>query len=258
MAVDEFQRGRFAAAKLVDDQVHRLQSAGARSVHRFLRHLHDAGVAVAPMPIEMREDGTEILEYLPGESAYPPLAAEVRSEETLVSLAKAIRSVHDASHSFEIRSDDVWHTMETAGPSQIDCIGHGDIAPWNVVFQGTEVVGLIDWDTARPMSRVWDLAYAAYHFVPLHPATDLPNWGWTDMPDVVGRLDIFLESYGAGISASEILTTAVIRLIAMSQHIDAQVRAGNSLFAVHAKENHSQGYQHAAADLLKRIVNDAL
>lgn len=258
MAVDEFQRGRFASPKLVDGQVHRTQSAGARSVHRFLRHLHDAGVAVAPVPIDIREDGTEVLEYLPGESAYPPFAAEVRSDEALIGLAKAIRSVHDASQSFEIRSDDVWHSMETVGPSRIDCIGHGDLAPWNVVLQGAEVVGLIDWDTARPMSRVWDLAYAAYHFVPLHPLADLPNWGWAERPDVAGRLDMFLECYGTGISTAEILTTAVMRLMAMSQHIDAQVKAGNPLFAVHAEENHAQGYQYAASDLLKRIVSDAL
>ncbi|MDN4639955.1 hypothetical protein QCD70_06850 [Agreia sp. PsM10] len=164
------------------------------------------------MPIELRYDGTEILEYLPGDSGYPPLSAEVRSDQALVSLATAIRSVHDASRSFQ----------------------------------------------ARPMSRVWDLAYAAYHFVPLHPIADLPNWGWTEPPDVSARLAMFLESYGSEISASEVLTTAVMRLIAMSQYIEAEVKEGNSRFDVHARENHAQGYLRAASDLLERILDDAL
>ncbi len=47
---------------------------------------------------------------------------------------------------------------------------------------------LIDWDTAAPGSRLWDLAYAAHGFIPLAPATT---------PSLAGRLLVALaDGYG--------------------------------------------------------------
>ena len=62
-----------------------------------------------------------------------------------------------------------------------------------MVFDGTYVRGIIDWDTARPSTRVWDLSYAVHQFVPFHPADDLLAWGWPYEPDRRRRLRLFLD-----------------------------------------------------------------
>ena len=53
-------------------------------------------------------------------------------------------------------------------PAEVVC--HNDFAPYNVVFGDDGPVGVIDWETAAPGARVWDVAYAAYRFVPLSRA----------------------------------------------------------------------------------------
>jgi aminoglycoside phosphotransferase (APT) family kinase protein len=47
-----------------------------------------------------------------------------------------------------------------------DIIVHHDLAPWNLVI-GDSQWAFIDWDTAGPGTRLWDLAYAMHGFVPL-------------------------------------------------------------------------------------------
>jgi len=60
-----------------------------------------------------------------------------------------------------------------------DLICHHDLAPWNLVFADDGRWVFIDWDGAGPGSRLWDVAYAAHGFVPLHaagnPADDAPR-----------------------------------------------------------------------------------
>jgi len=115
----------------------------------------------------------EVLSFIEGETAYPPLNATVRSDEALTNVAKAIREAHDASLGFTPVDPGNWDALEVSLPVTIDCIGHRDLAPWNIVFQGNTVVGIIDWDSAGPSNRVWDLSYAAYQFVPMQPTADL-------------------------------------------------------------------------------------
>ena len=39
-------------------------------------------------------------------------------------------------------------TLEVARPVEVEWVGHRDLGPWNIVFDGTEVVDFIDWDAA--------------------------------------------------------------------------------------------------------------
>lgn len=68
-----------------------------------------------------------------------------------------------------------WDPQEIAVPVAVDCVGHGDLAPWNLVFDGDQMVRLIDFDFVGPSNRVWDFAYLAYHLVPCHPTEHLPG-----------------------------------------------------------------------------------
>ena len=73
----------------------------------------------------MSDDGTrETLSFLDGETGYPPLSAELRSEQALISVANAVRRFHDASQGFIPPQPGRWHGQEVAAPVIIDCVGH--------------------------------------------------------------------------------------------------------------------------------------
>ncbi len=163
---ETLQGGRFSKPVRRGDTVQRRR--GTANAHALLQHLERAGFELAPRFLRADAE-TETLSYLPGEAGYPPLTADLRSDEALVNVAQAIRRLHDATAGFEPVDPEAWNDLEVAAPVRIDCIGHHDLAPWNLVFDGPQVVGIIDWDTIRPSNRVWDLAYATHQFVPFHP-----------------------------------------------------------------------------------------
>jgi hypothetical protein len=227
------------------------RTAASENVHALLRHFEVAGLTLTPRYLGLTEDGTrEILTFVDGETGYPPLSADQRSDEALVSVARAIRAIHDASQGFLAPDPDGWAGYEVAVPAVIDCIGHHDLAPWNIAFHGTEVTGIIDWDSARPSNRGWDLSYAAHQFVPLHPTDDLPAWGWDTEPDRRRRMRLLAASYGRGIEPAEVLDLLIVRLAAMAAHIEAQIRAGDPDFAAHRAEDHGSGYRKAVRYLV--------
>ena len=69
---------------------------------------------------------------------------------------------------------------------------HNDLYRGNVVFRDGRAVGLIDFDFAHPADPLWDLAVAAWHWVPLTEGwrSDVPTHRWPD------RLRIFVDAYG--------------------------------------------------------------
>lgn len=250
--VDPMERGRFARPVRRGDTVERRSDGGNPNVHALLRHFERVGFELAPRFLGHTTDGTrEVLGYLEGETGYPPLAEQLRSEAALVSVARAVRATHDASQGFEPPDPAGWHALEVTAPLRIDCVGHRDLAPWNIVFDGTDVVGIIDWDSAGPSNRVWDLCYAAHQFVPFHQPSHLGPFGWTEQPDRAARLRMFAEAYGAGVEPAELLDLAIVRLTSIAAHIEARVRAGDPDFDVHRDERHADGYRNAASYVIE-------
>lgn len=248
---EETQRGRFAAPVRCGEVVERGLGPGQANVHALLGHLHARGFELAPRFLGLTDDGSrERLSYLPGDTGYPPLASELRSDEALIGVARAIRRLHDASQGFVAPEPDLWGGHDYARPVAADCIGHRDLAPWNIVFDGAEVVGIIDWDFAGPASRAWDAAYAAHQFVPFHPTEGLAAWGWDTEPDRAARLRLFAEAYGSPVTPAELVDLAALRLLSIGAHIEARIRAGDPAFAVHREEDHGSGYRAAAAWIL--------
>ena len=245
---ETLQGGRFSKPVRRGDTVQRRR--GTANAHALLQHLERAGFELAPRFLRADAE-TETLSYLPGEAGYPPLTADLRSDEALVNVAQAIRRLHDATAGFEPVDPEAWNDLEVAAPVRIDCIGHHDLAPWNLVFDGPQVVGIIDWDTIRPSNRVWDLAYATHQFVPFHPPAWLEPFGWPTEPDRARRLRLFCDSYGLGVEPSEVVDLAVIRLLSHAANIGQQVRAGNPAFDVHRDEDHAGGYRAAASYILE-------
>jgi len=57
--------------------------------------------------------------------------------------------------------------MPAPVPHEIIC--HNDWAPYNAVFRERRPEVMLDWDMAGPGTRLWDAAWTAYMWIPLHP-----------------------------------------------------------------------------------------
>jgi phosphotransferase family enzyme len=241
--------GRFARPVRDGGTVTRTAGPAAVNVHALLEHLEHAGFEQAPRLLGVSDDRRyETLTYLPGTCPQPPLPAPVRSEQALRSIARTIRALHDATAGFVAPEPGRWAPQESITPAVVDCVGHGDLAPWNLVFDGAQVTGIIDFDTAGPSNRAYDLAYAAHHFVPFHPTEDLPGWGWDHEPDRARRLRIFAAAYDPQLRPELLVDYAAIRLLGMASHIEQHVHDRDPAYQAHGE--HAAGYRRAAAFLL--------
>lgn len=79
-----------------------------------------------------------------------------------------------------------------AAPEPGPFVFHNDLAPWNTIMLGQIFAGFIDWDLVTPATPAWDLAYAAWRFIPLSP--DTASFG--SVGERGRRLRLFLNEYG--------------------------------------------------------------
>jgi aminoglycoside phosphotransferase (APT) family kinase protein len=102
-------------------------------------------------------------------------------------------------------------------------------------------VALIDWDFAAPGPRAWDLAYAAYRFVPLSPDQGAVQLGAVLPVDRPRRLRRFCDAYGLADRAG--LVDIILRRIqAVCDLIVGQAAKGDPFFQRHLAEGHVDGY----------------
>ena len=216
--------------------VHRPAGSWSRQVHRLLRHLRQSGFTNAPKPLGFDEQGREIVSHIPGEVGNYPLSESAASLEALTSAAMLLRRYHDATIDFLALPGalDSWQLPPRA-PFEVVC--HGDFAPYNVVLEGTRACGIIDFDTAHPGSRVWDIAYALYRWAPLtHPNN---HDGFGDVVAQAGRALAFCDAYGLDLSARRGLITLVAdRLQVLVDFMFAEARAGSATFEANLSKGH--------------------
>jgi hypothetical protein len=169
------------------------------------------------------------------------MPAWIWSEQVLTDVARALREWHEATSDFSV-ADAQWG-LPPNGPREVIC--HNDFAPYNCVFSEGRFVGAIDFDACSPGSRIWDLAYTAYRFVPLLPGPDMGNAIPGDQspfgaPQMSARLELFLSSYQSGdddarFGCSELIRTAIDRLHAIAAWTEEFARGkGNAKLADHA------------------------
>ncbi len=165
------------------------------AVHALLDHLRDVDFPYSPRVLGT-EAGTEILSYIEGESG-PDGWAKVVDEDGLRAAARLLRAYHDAVATWEPATPPVWFNGDegTGGPGEVVC--HGDFGPWNIVWNGTEPVGLLDWEYTSPGPPRRDLAYALQYAVPFRDDEECLRWlRYPEPPDRRRRLEIFAEAYG--------------------------------------------------------------
>jgi aminoglycoside phosphotransferase (APT) family kinase protein len=206
------------------------------SVHSLLQHLESVGFDGAPRFISVDADhGTETVSFLDGETTDYPLAETFRTGQAMVSAAKLLRRLHDATTGFD-GSGYPWF-LPARSPVEVIC--HGDFAPYNCVIRDGEVVGVFDFDTAHPGPRLWDLGYLAYRWVPLVSPLNLDGFG--TLTDQGRRLPLLCAAYGTD-RIEEVLDQAHQRVLAMVDTIRSFAAAGHAGFQAHIDEGHDELY----------------
>ena len=181
----------------VGDTVRRPLRPFSLTVQAYLAHLRDAGFTGAPLPFGVDEQGREVLSFVHGDVPRNPLPPETAGDEVLVALAGLIRALHEASAGWTPPSGAVWGgTPASAGrvTEQAELVSHRDYYPGNVVFRDGLPVALIDFDLAKPTTRLYDIANALWYWAPLRDPRDrAPAFVDADIPH---RVAVFADAYG--------------------------------------------------------------
>ncbi len=193
----------------IGDTVRRPTHPWSPAIHALLRHLEAAGFPYTPRVLGLDEEGREVLTYLEGESGSDGWG-KVVDDAGLERFARLLRDYHDAVAGFRPSDELRWFTGETGmGGNEVIC--HGDFGPWNVVWQGGQPAGILDWDYARPGSRIHDVAYALEYVTPFRDDAEcLRLLRYPDPPDRRHRLELFAGAYG--LTSTSGLVDAVIEV----------------------------------------------
>ena len=204
------------------------------AVHFLLRHLSATGFQGAPRVHGIDRCGREVLDYIPGEVGNYPLSIEVRSETALRSAGRLLRDYHEATVDIAKAPEDRW-MFPPMEPRQVIC--HSDFAPYNCVFQSAQAVAIIDFDTARPGPRSWDLAYALYRFAPFMESDNVDGFG--DLQRQANRAHVFLDAYGATSQlCADVVSMLVPRLQALVDFMRGAAEKGDKRFQQHINDGH--------------------
>lgn len=186
--------GHTAPVVRVGDTVRRVPGPWTPAVAALMTGLRAAGVPGVPEHRGLDEAGREVVAHVEGEVPVYPMPAWVWSDAVLVDVGRRLRQVHDASAALDLPSDG-WR-REAVEP--VECVLHGDVAPYNAVFRDSRLHALIDWDHARPGPRRLDLGEAAYRFVPL-ASPENPDAPGPDPVEQWRRAEVLASAYGVDV-----------------------------------------------------------
>lgn len=187
----------------VGDTVRRPRQEQSAFVAAYLGHLERAGFAGAPRFLGVDERGRDVLDFVEGDVPGTPPEAWSATDEALAELGRLVRRLHEASAGWVPDPGLEWfgRAAREALPPELrdatppELVSHADITPQNVVFRDGLPVALVDFDMARPVTRVMELLNTAMWWVPLqHPDDRAPAHLDADVP---ARLRLFLDAYGA-------------------------------------------------------------
>jgi Phosphotransferase enzyme family len=188
----------------------------SEATRMLLRHLEAVEFPYSPRLVG-HEDGADLLSFIPGASG-PDGWAPVVDEEGLAACARLLHAYHQAVAEWRPEVDPTWFdgSVGTGGPGQLVC--HSDFGPWNIVWNGTTPVGLLDFEYARPGDPLDDVAYALEYVVPFRSDATCLRWHrFIEPPGRRRRLELFAEAYG--LSSAEGLVDRVI--MSQREHLQA-------------------------------------
>lgn len=181
-------------------------------VHQLLQYLQEKGFKEAPIFLG-QSDNQERLSFIEGEVGNDPLQPYMLSDDIVIQAGKLLRKLHNITQDFEIPPNSQFFLPVNHDEAH-EVICHNDFAPYNCVFKDDKIVGIIDFDTAAPGKRLWDIAYAVYRFVPLVTDKHCQQLGWQTVPDRVNRLGLFCDAYGLT-DRTHLIETVIKRIEAL-------------------------------------------
>lgn len=185
-------------------------------IHQLLQYLEKQGFAESPR--FLKTDGNiETLTFIEGDAGNDPLKPSMQADNIVIESAQLLREYHDVTQGFSVSQDAKFFLPIRENMTQ-EVICHNDFAPYNCVFKDGHIVGIIDFDTASPGERLWDIAYAVYRFVPLMNDSHCRNSGWKNPPDRAKRLKLFCDSYGLD-NRDALIETVIHRLEALISYM---------------------------------------
>ena len=184
----------------IGDTVRRPVHRWTPAVHSLLRYLEAVGFSGVPRVLGFDELGREVLSFIPGEVARRPWPEVMLEKEGLAEVARFLARYHNAVRDFEPPEDTEWYVPNlTWRPGMT--IRHGDPGPWNTIWKGRTLNGLIDWDFAEPGDPLCDVSQFAWYAVPLRGEDHWRKAGFSDKPDLRSRLAVLSDTYRADSNA---------------------------------------------------------
>ena len=241
--------GTLNAVVRVGDTVRRSVGPWTPTIHALLRHVRRRSFDLAPEPLGFDDEGREVVSYLPGTTVgwalpWPDL---IRDDDLLAQMGAATARYHRAVADFRPTGVVPWQS----GPAPLretELVCHHDLAPYNVVVADGQLVGIIDWDLAAPGSRLSDLAFVAWQWVPLHGPTVTRLLGWTDPPDRARRLRLLLDAYGLHDRAG-FIDQVVARIGYNRDIMTSRAASGDQAYRSLVEQGHVAGMDEALAFL---------
>ncbi|OYO00361.1 aminoglycoside phosphotransferase [Enemella evansiae] len=203
--------GNVAGAYRVGDTVRRETGPWAPAVHALLDHLAARRTPCVPRVHGIDHRGREILDFLPGRII--DVDQDRLTDAQLIELTRfAVRLHRDTA---DFTHPGPWRFP---GPPQASGIGHNDLAPYNVCFDGDRLTGVFDWDLAGPTTPVLELGMIAWTAVPLFTPDPIEKQAY--------RLQLIADTHG-GITAHELIDATLERTRLAIEGITAAVAAGD-------------------------------
>jgi phosphotransferase family enzyme len=216
----------------IGDTVRRRAGRWTPTIHALLDHLDSAGLDAVPRALGFDEHGREVLSLIEGQTVYSTRDPDgegwpewAYSDGLLVQAAQWLARYHRAVRTFRPSQAEWRSGPRPLGAEEIVC--HYDFRAANVVVSGVDgtggtpqLVGVVDWDTAGPGRPLFDVALAAWNWVPLWDSTGQST------ADLVRRLKLFAAAYGA-FSPFEVLGAVPDRLDAVTDMTEAMAAAGD-------------------------------
>lgn len=194
-------------------------------VHAFLSFLHEQGFDCVPKPCGINADGREVVSFVDGMVYNDVLPDAIMTDEVLSDVAALLHRYHDlgAQYISRLTGNELW-MLPARSPAEVMC--HGDFAPYNLTFIENRLHGIIDFDTLHPGPRLWDIAYAAYRWVPFVSPSN-PDYRQS-LGDQIRRLKLFADRYGLDNSSRRQLPEMIIaRIHSLVDYMRTESEGGN-------------------------------